>query len=85
MKQESYRGYTIRAFVGETESMDNVLHFRIERQSDKRELVSSFEDVEGEMLEKLKKRIDNELQSHDPWGEKEAARVREEFWRELKL
>jgi len=69
-----YKGYELRAYGGKSEQGCNLMLFTVVRLSDGFEFVRDYEesqDTENEKIEALKRRVDEELLSADPWHEAE--------------
>lgn len=72
----SYRGHEIDAHREKCLAGYSLLYFSVFRESDGYECVSDYttgSDTARDMVGYLKARVDEELASADPWGEKEAA------------
>lgn len=70
--KEEYKGHEISATREDSMTGDELLFYSIFRISDGYECTSGFDysdDSEGQFIERLKKRVDNELKDPDPWGE----------------
>lgn len=68
-----YRGYEIDVYRERCMGGWSMLYFSIFRVSDGRECLASFtegSDTVSEYVGYMKERIDSELESDDPWGEK---------------
>ena len=73
----SYRGHEIDAHREPCLAGYELLYFTVYRESDGYECVCSFtsgDDTPAEMVEYLKRRVDCELASPDPWDEHGEAR-----------
>lgn len=69
----SYRGHEIEAKREKCLAGYKLLYFTIYRESDGYECVCSYtegDDTPADMIEYLKRRVDAELKTADPWEEK---------------
>lgn len=67
-----YRGHEIEAKRERSMGGDRLLYFTVYRQADGLECVCDFttgSDTPADMIGYLKKRVDDELASPDPWDE----------------
>lgn len=68
----SHRGHEIIVDRSESMTGEELLYYSVFRESDGYECLSSFEDSEetiGDKVQQLRDRIDNELEEADPWME----------------
>jgi hypothetical protein len=71
--EKSYKGYTITAKRERSLGGDILLYYSVFRDSDGYECVTNFttgDDTIRDYIRYMKQRIDAELASDDPWGEK---------------
>lgn len=68
-----YRGHEIEAYRGDSMAGIDLLYFSVFRESDGYECTSGFTyggETPAEFTKHLKSRIDAELATDDPWGER---------------
>lgn len=75
--KRNYRGHEITVTRERSMAGYSLLYYSVFRVADGYECMSRFEDSNervSDMVGILKERVDAELASDDPWGEKEAER-----------
>ena len=73
MAKVLYRGHEISVGREKSQAGYALLYYSISRRRDQLECLSSFEDSAEKVrdkVEQLKRRIDSELESDDPWDQK---------------
>lgn len=69
-----YKGHELKAWREDCLGGWELLYFTVQRNSDGYECVCSFEDSTetlADKIDQLKQRVDAELKTFDPWGEKD--------------